>query len=86
MENSVEKDVLLGEKTTSDKYRFIAELRNNTEKVVLCEGEYIELYRQIMGYFDSGKNIKRFYIEKNKEIIEEKVLDNIKVLKRGGMK
>ena len=86
MENSVEKDVLLGEKTTSDKYRFIAELRNNTEKVVLCEGEYIELYRQIMGYFDSGKNIKRFYIEKNKEIIEEKVLDNIKVLKRGGIK
>lgn len=84
MENSVEKDVLLGEKTTSDKYRFIAELRNNTEKVVLCEGDYIELYRQIMGYFDSGKNIKRFYIEKDNEIMEEKVLDNIKILRKGG--
>ena len=65
--------------------RFIAEMRNDS-KVVLCEGDYIELYRQIMGYFDSGKNIKRFYIEKDNEIVEEKVLDNIKVLKRGGIK
>lgn len=65
--------------------RFIAETRNE-DKVVLCEGDYIELYRQIMSYFDSGKNIRRFYIEKDNEVIEEKVLDNIKVLKRGGIK
>lgn len=65
--------------------RFIAEMRNDN-KVILCEGDYIELYRQIMGYFDKGKNIKRFYIEKDKEIIEEKVLDDVKVLKRGGIK
>ena len=65
--------------------RFIAEMRNDN-KIVLCEGDYIELYRQIMSYFNSAKNIKRFYIEKDKEIIEEKVLDNIKVLKRGGIK
>lgn len=65
--------------------RFIAEMRNDN-KVVLCEGDYIELYRLIMSYFDSGKNIKRFYIEKDKEIIEEKVLDEVKVLKRGGIK
>lgn len=65
--------------------RFIAEMRNDS-KVVLCEGDYIELYRQIMGYFDKGKNIKRFYIEKDKEVIEEKVLDKVKVLKRGGIK
>lgn len=65
--------------------RFIAEMRNDS-KVVLCEGDYIELYRQIMGSFDKGKNIKRFYIEKDKEIIEEKVLDDVKVLKRGGIK
>lgn len=84
MENSVEKDVLLGEKTTSDRYRFIAELRNNTEKVVLCEGEYIELYQQLMSYFDESANISRFYIEKNNDIIEEKVLDNIKILRKGG--
>lgn len=65
--------------------RFIAEMKNE-DKIVLCEGDYIELYRLIMGYFDKGKNIKRFYIEKDKEIVEEKVLDNIKVLKRGGIK
>ena len=65
--------------------RFIAEMRNDS-KVVLCEGDYIELYRQIMSYFNEGKNIKRFYIEKDKEVVEEKVLDNIKVLKRGGIK
>lgn len=65
--------------------RFIAEMRNDN-KVVLCEGDYIELYRLIMGYFDSGKNIKKFYIEKDKEVVEEKVLDNVKVLKRGGIK
>lgn len=65
--------------------RFIAEMRNDN-KVVLCEGDYIELYRQIMGFFDKGKNIKRFYIEKDREIVEEKVLDNVKVLKRGGIK
>lgn len=65
--------------------RFIAEMRNEY-KVVLCEGNYIELYRQIMSFFDSGKNIKRFYIEKDKEIAEEKVLDDVKVLKRGGIK
>lgn len=65
--------------------RFIAEMRNDN-KIVLCEGDYIELYRQIMSYFNSGKNIKRFYIEKDKEIVEEKVLDNVKVLKRGGIK
>ena len=65
--------------------RFIAEMRNDN-KIVLCEGDYIELYRQIMDYFDKGKNIKRLYIEKDKEIIEEKVLDNAKVLKRGGIK
>lgn len=82
MENSVEKDVLLGEKTTSDKYRFIAELRNNTEKVVLCEGEYIELYQQLMSYFDESANISRFYIEKNNDIIEEKILNKPKALRR----
>lgn len=65
--------------------RFIAEMRNDN-KVILCEGDYIELYRQIMSYFDSGENIKRFYIEKDREIVEEKVLDNVKVLKRGGIK
>lgn len=65
--------------------RFIAEMRNDS-KVVLCEGDYIELYRLIMGYYDKGENIKRFYIEKDKEIVEEKVLDNVKVLKRGGIK
>ena len=65
--------------------RFIAEMRNDN-KIVLCEGDYIELYRQIMGSFDSGKNIKRFYIEKDREIVEERVLDNVKVLKRGGIK
>ena len=65
--------------------RFIAEMRNDN-RVVLCEGDYIELYRQIMSYFDNGKNIKRFYIEKDNEIIEEKVLDKVKVLKRGGIK
>lgn len=65
--------------------RFIAEMRNE-DKVVLCEGDYIELYRQIMGYFDRGKNIKRFYIEKDDEIMEEKVLDNIKILKRGDIR
>ena len=65
--------------------RFIAEMRNE-DKVVLCEGDYIELYRQIMGYFDIGKNIKRFYIEKDKEIVEEKVLANVKVLKKGDIR
>ena len=65
--------------------RFIAEMRNE-DKVVLCEGDYIELYRQIMGYFDKGKNIKRFYIEKDDEIMEEKVLANVKVLKRGDIR
>lgn len=65
--------------------RFIAEMRNE-DKVVLCEGDYIGLYRQIMGSFDKGNNIKRFYIEKDREVVEEKVLDNVKVLKRGGIK
>ena len=65
--------------------RFIAEMRNDN-KIVLCEGDYIELYRQIMGSFDSGKNIKRFYIEKDDEIMEEKVLANVKVLKRGDIR
>lgn len=65
--------------------RFIAEMRNE-DKVVLCEGDYIELYRQIMSYFDSGKNIKRFYIEKDDEIMEEKVLDNIKILRKEGIR
>ena len=65
--------------------RFIAEMRNE-DKVVLCEGDYIELYRQIMGYFDRGKNIKRFYIEKDDKIMEEKVLDNIKILKKGDIR
>jgi hypothetical protein len=65
--------------------RFIAEMRNDS-KVVLCEGDYIELYRLIMGYFDNGKNIKRFYIEKDNEVVEEKVLGEVKVLKRGGIK
>lgn len=65
--------------------RFIAEMRDDS-KIVLCEGDYIELYRQIMDYFDKGKNIKRFYIEKDKEIVEERVLDKVKVLKRGGIK
>lgn len=65
--------------------RFIAEMRNE-DKVVLCEGDYIELYRQIMSYFDRGKNIKRFYIEKDDEIMEEKVLDNIKILKKGDIR
>lgn len=65
--------------------RFIAEMRNE-DKVVLCEGDYIELYRQIMSYFDIGKNIKRFYIEKDDEIMEEKVLDNIKILKKGDIR
>ena len=85
MENSVEKDVLLGEKTTSDRYRFMAELRNNTEKVVLCEGEYLELYQQLMSYFDESANISRFYIEKNNDIIEEKWLrpkEQPKILRR----
>lgn len=68
-----------------DMVRFIAEMRNE-DKVVLCEGDYIELYRQIMSYFDSGKNIKRFYIEKDNEIMEEKVLDNIKILKKEGIR
>lgn len=64
--------------------RFIAEMRNE-DKVVLCEGDYIELYRQIMSYFDSGKNIKRFYIEKDNEIMEEKWLhpkEQSKILRR----
>lgn len=65
--------------------RFIAEMRNE-DKVVLCEGDYIELYRQIMGYFDRGKNIKRFYIEKDDEIMEEKVLANVKILKKGDIR
>lgn len=65
--------------------RFIAEMRNE-DKVVLCEGDYIELYRQIMSYFDIGKNIKRFYIEKDDEIMEEKVLANIKILKKGDIR
>ena len=65
--------------------RFIAEMRNE-DKVVLCEGDYIELYRQIMSYFDRGKNIKRFYIENDDEIMEEKVLDNIKILKKGDIR
>lgn len=68
-----------------DMVKFIAEMRNE-DKVVLCEGDYIELYRQIMSYFDSGKNIKRFYIEKDDEIMEEKVLDNIKILKKGDIR
>ena len=64
--------------------RFIAEMRNDN-KIVLCEGDYIELYRQTMSYFDSGKNIKRFYIEKDKEIVEEKWLlpkEQAKILRR----
>lgn len=64
--------------------RFIAEMRNDN-KIVLCEGDYIELYRQIMGYFDKGKNIKRFYIEKDSEIVEEKWLrpkEQAKILRR----
>ena len=68
-----------------DMVKFIAEMRNE-DKVVLCEGDYIELYRQIMSYFDIGKNIKRFYIEKDDEIMEEKVLDNIKILKKGDIR
>ena len=75
----------LDSKGVIDMVRFIAEMRNE-DKVVLCEGDYIELYRQIMSYFDSGKNIKRFYIEKDNEIMEEKVLDNIKILKKEGIR
>lgn len=75
----------LDSKGVIDMVMFIAEMRNE-DKVVLCEGDYIELYRQIMSYFDSGKNIKRFYIEKDDEIMEEKVLDNIKILKKGDIR
>ena len=56
------------------EYRFIAELRKTKEIVVLCEGNYVELYMSIMSNFSESDNILRFAIEKNNEIVQETIL------------
>lgn len=54
-------------------YKFIAEMRDG-RTIVLCEGDKLELFETIMGYFDEGNHISRFTIEQNDAIIKEKVL------------
>lgn len=56
------------------EYRFIAEMRKTKEIVVLCEGEFLDLYNNIMGQFSESDNISRFAIEKNNEIVQETIL------------
>lgn len=67
-------------------YKFIAEMRDG-RTIILCEGDKLELFETIMGYFDEGNHISRFTIEQNDAIIKEKVLPpkkegKIKCLKR----
>lgn len=54
--------------------RFIAEMRKTGEIVVICEGDYIGLYQNIMAQFEESDNILRFAIEKNNEIVQETIL------------
>ena len=54
--------------------KFIAERRKTNEIVVLCEGNYVDLYKSIMRNFEESTNISRFAIVKNNDILEEKWL------------
>lgn len=54
--------------------RFIAEMRKTKEIVVICEGDHIGLYQNIMEQFEESDNILRFAIEKNNEIVQETIL------------
>lgn len=54
--------------------RFIAEMRKTGEIVVICEGDFIGLYQNIMAQFSESDNILRFAIEKNNEIVQETIL------------
>lgn len=62
--------------------KFIAEMRKTNEIVVLCEGNYVDLYKSIMGNFEESTNISRFAIVKNNDILEEKWLRPKEMVRR----
>ena len=63
-------------------YRFIAEMRDG-RIITLCEWDNLEFFESMMGQFNASDNILRFAIEKNNDIVKEKVLPpKTKVLER----
>lgn len=65
--------------------KFVAKMRYKEENVTLCEGcegDHLDLYLRIMGSINEGNHIEKLFIENNNEIIEEKLLDKPKVLRR----
>lgn len=62
--------------------KFVAKMRHKEKNVTLCEGDHLDLYLRIMGSINEGNHIEKLFIENNNEIIEEKILNKPKALRR----
>lgn len=85
MENSDEKVVLLGEKTTSAEIRFIAIMKETAEEIELCRTNesMISSISSIMDAMEpSGGYIDRLVLYRDNEMVKETILSPKTLVRR----